>query len=423
MSHSFPGPDDISRVELPNGIVVLSRANFANASVVINGFLPVGGLFDPGDQLGLSDFTASALLRGVAGRNFQQIFDALESAGASLRFSGGTHTTAFSGQALAEDLSLLLGLLADGLRRPVFPVEQVEQLRDQLLVGLAIRAQDTASMAQLAFDELIYADHPYSRPEDGYPETIEAIRLQDLATFHRKHYGPRGLVIAVVGAVDPTQAVDLVAGVLEDWQNPDQPTLPTLPAVTALSGLARRSIEIPGKSQADLVMGAAGPERRAADFIAANLGNSILGQFGLMGRIGQVVREGSGLAYTVQSNLSGGLGPGPWDISAGVDPQQVERVIDLIRSEIRRFVSEPVSDEELADNQAYFIGSLPLSLESNFGVAGALINMERYQLGLDYYQKYPTMIRSVTKEEILSAARRYLDPDRLGIAIAGPLGS
>lgn len=419
MSHSLPGSEDIVRVELPNGIVVLSRENFASSSVVINGYLPAGGLFDPDDQLGLSDFTSAALLRGTARHDFQEIFDALESAGASLRFSGGTHTTAFSGQGLAEDLGLLLGLLADSLRCPVFPDDQVDQLRDQLLVGLAIRSQDTASMAQLAFDGLVYRDHPYSRPEDGYPETIQTIHSQHLAAFHR-NYGPRGLVIAVVGAVNPEKAIEQVASLFGDWRNPDQPVAPALPPVAPLTELTVRRVGIPGKAQADLVMGAAGPPRCAPEFVAANLGNSILGQFGLMGRIGEVVRETSGLAYYVQSNLSGGLGPGPWDISAGVDPQNVERVVDLLRSEIRRFVTEPVNEDELADSQAYFIGSLPLSLESNFGVAGALINMERYQLGLDYYRQYAKVIRSVTKEDILSAARRYLDPDRLGVAIAGP---
>jgi zinc protease len=228
------------------------------------------------------------------------------------------------------------------------------------------------------------------------------------------------MVFTVVGAIDPRNAVDQVASLLGDWRNPEQSASPTLPPVTPLNELMVRQVEIPGKSQADLVMGAAGPPRRAPEFIAANLGNSILGQFGLMGRIGEVVREASGLAYYVQSNLSGGLGPGPWDVSAGVDPQYVEKVIDLLRAEIRRFVNEPVSDEELDDSKAYFIGSLPLSLESNYGVAGALINMERYQLGLDYYQKYATLIQSVTKETIQNAARRYLDPDRLGVAIAGP---
>jgi zinc protease len=131
------------------------------------------------------------------------------------------------------------------------------------------------------------------------------------------------------------------------------------------------------------------------------------------------VRERSGLAYHASSSLSGGIGPGPWLFIAGVDPINLDKVVELIRQEITRFVLEPVSKDELADSKANYIGRLPLSLESNGGVASALLNLERYQLGLDYYLRYPELIRAITPEEILEISRRYLNPDNLVIATAG----
>jgi zinc protease len=98
----------------------------------------------------------------------------------------------------------------------------------------------------------------------------------------------------------------------------------------------------------------------------------------------------------------------------------LERAIDLIKTEIRRFVTEPVSDEELNDNKSSAIGRLPLALESNAGVAGALLNLERYDLGLDYFRTYADLIRAVTEEEVLATAQKYLDPDHLAISVAGP---
>ena len=418
--HSLPGPEDITRVELPNGIVVMARPNFNSPSVALSGYLTVGGISDPDSMLGLAGFTASSLMRGNARRDFQGIYDALESAGASLGFDSGTHTTSFGGKALVEDLGLLLELLHESLRIPTFPEDQVERLRTQLLTGLAIRAQDTGEMASLTFDQIVYAGHPYSRPEDGYPETVQAITRQDLMDFHRRYYGPRGMLVVVVGAVDPAQAIDQVAAVLGDWSNPDQLFQSELPSLAPLPETRRQSITIPGKFQADIVLGVAGPPRRSPDYIPASLGNSILGQFGMMGRIGDVVRERSGLAYYASSSLGGGLGPGPWSISAGVAPANVEKAVELIRQEIARFINEPVEAEELADSQANFIGRLPLSLESNHGVAGALVNLERYDLGLDYYRRYAESTRAITVEDVLAAARNYLHPDRLGIAVAGP---
>ena len=418
--HSLPGPDDIKRVELPNGMIVLARPNFNSPSVIINGFLKAGSLFEPDDKLGLAGFTASALMRGTQERDFQSIYESLESVGAGLGFSGGTHTTSFSGRALAEDLDMLFDLIAQALRNPVFPHDQVERLRAQILTGLAIRAQDTGEMASLAFDELVYAGHPYGRPDDGTMETIQAVTRQDLLDFHRRHYGSAGMVVVVVGGVDPDEAVEKAARALGDWVNPDQPTPPPLPPVRRLEETLTHNTFIAGKSQSDLVIGTPGPPRRSPDYLAASVGNNILGQFGMFGRIGQAVREQAGLAYYAYSTLGGGLGPGAWYVSAGVDPDNVGRAIDLISQEISRFVSEPVESEELEDTKTHYIGRLPLSLESNGGVAGALLNLERYDLGLDYYRRYQDMISSITREEILAAARTYLDPLRMGISIAGP---
>lgn len=417
--HSFPGPDDIVRRELPNGIVVLFRPNMNSLSVVVTGYLSAGAIFEPDDKLGLAGFTALTLMRGTAQHDFQQIYDRLESSGASLGIDGGTHSAGFYGHALAEDLDLLTETLAETLRQPAFPTDQVERLRDQLLTGLAIRAQDTSEMAALAFDEIVYAGHPYRRPEDGYPETIRAIRREDLAAFHAEHFGPREMVISIVGGVASEQALDSVTRFLGDWENPKQPAQPDLPPLKPLGETISRQVNIPGKSEADIVMGVAGPPRNSPDFLAASLGNNILGQFGMMGRIGESVRERSGLAYHASSSLSGGIGPGPWLFIAGVDPKNLEKVIALISQEISRFVNEPVTSEELADSQANYIGRLPLSLESNAGVASALLNLERYKLGLDYYQRYPDRIWAISAEEILETAQRYLHPDRMAITTAG----
>jgi zinc protease len=315
---------------------------------------------------------------------------------------------------------LLLELMAEAFRQPSFPEEQVERLRTQIMTRLAIRAQDTGEMASLAFDSLVYVGHPYRFPEEGYPETVQSITREDLMQFHRRHYGPSGMVVTVVGGIDPQKAVDMVAEVLGDWENPDQPEPSELPPTIPITQTVTERVAIPGKSQADIIIGVAGPSRFSTDYFAAVLGNSVLGQFGMMGRIGDAVREKAGLAYYAYSSLSGGLGPGPWAVSAGVDPANVDKTIQLIEQEIARFTREPVEVEELSDSQANFIGRLPLTLESNGGVAGALLNLERYNLGLDYYLRYPDLVRSVSVEQVLDTARSYLHPKHLAIGIAGP---
>ena len=418
--NSLPGPDDIYREVLPNGITVLTRPNFNSPSVVLAGYFEAGALFDPDEKLGLAEYTTISLMRGTKTRTFDDIYNSLESVGASLGLNTGIHKSGFNGRSLSEDLPLLLDLLSEALREPVFPKTEVEKLRAQLLTGLAIRAEDTGDMASMAFDKILFKDHPYSRPEDGYPETIQTIKRNDLVKFHREHYGPRGMVISIVGAVKPEAAVRQVKRALGSWQAKGQKETPALPPLKTLKKTVSKHHRISGKSQSDLIIGTNGPMRRDPEFMPASIGNNILGQFGMMGRIGDVVREKSGLAYYAYSSLSAGLGPGSWEVNAGVNPQNVKKATDLIVEELKRFVQEGVTADELADTKANFIGRLPLSLESNGGVANALLNIERHDLGLDYYRRYEGLVNEVSADDVLNTAPEFIDPAKLAIAVAGP---
>jgi zinc protease len=417
---ALPSAKNITRVVTANGITVLIRQNFNSPTLSIKGYVMSGSIFDPDDKLGLSYLTASGLMTGTTQRDFQSIYNEIESIGASMGFSSGTLTTSFSAHCLSEDLASILQLMADSLRNPVFPKKEFNRQKNQMLTALKIRSQDTSEMAALLFDEIIYAGHPYQRPDEGYEETIQAIKREDLAEFYQSHYGPRGMVIVIVGAVDPTAAVDAIKQALGDWENPHQAFMPEIPPATALLETIRKNHSIPGKSQVDLVMGGLAPDRYSPDYQTLRVGNNILGEFGMMGRIGQRVREESGLAYYAYSSLSISLGPGAWELIAGVNPKNLEQCIELMTDEVRKFVSEPVTEDELADSKSYFLGRMPLLLESNSGVAISLLNIEHFNLGLDYFLHYPELVQAVTAEEILQASRKYLDPDRLAIAVSGP---
>ncbi|MBE7434246.1 MAG: insulinase family protein [Anaerolineales bacterium] len=417
---SFPSPEDVYQVTLPNGITVLARSNFNSPSVNIGGYLPAGSISETDDKLGLADFVTSMLMRGTQKRTFDDIYNELESVGASLGFDSGVHNVNFGGRALVEDLPLLLNLLSESLRAPGFPKDEVERLRAQLLTGLALRAQDTSDMADLLFEKFLYADHPYGKPTDGFVETVQAITRDDLESFHRLHFGPRGLVIAIVGAIQPRKAVEAVEKVMGGWSVPGQKEPPALPPLKPLKKLITKHHAIPGKSQSDLVVGTIGPNRKSPDHMAASLGNSVLGQFGMMGRIGDAVREKAGLAYYAYSSLHSGIGPGSWEVAAGVNPKNLKKALDLIEKELKRFVKNGVTKEELADSQANFIGRLPLTLDSNGGMVSAILNIHRYDLGMDYYQRYESLVRKVTRTDVVDVAGKYIDPERLVIATAGP---
>ena len=418
---TYPGPQEIRRRVLDNGITVLVYENFAVASVVVEGYVRAGALSEGRQRAGLADFVAGMLMRGTRRRTFDEIYEALESVGASLDYGAGRHVSDFSAGGLAEDLDLLLELLAASLCEPTFPPEELEQVRGEVLTGLQIRAHDTRQMAALRFRELLYGDHPYGHSLRGYPETVMELTQDDLSDFHARHYGPEGMIVTIVGAVKADEALARVGAALGGWRNdsweaPPDPGPAPRPATTL-----RDDVAIPDKTQSDIVLGLPGPPRSAPDYLDLSMANTVLGVFGMMGRLGSKVREEQGLAYYVYSRLRGSLGPSPWYVGTGVAPEKVEQALESILSEIDRMQQERVPEDELEDSKAYRTGSLPVSLETNDGLASIISDIELFDLGLDYLQRFPDLIDEVTPERVQAAAQRYFSTEQIAVAVAGPL--
>ena len=418
-SAKLPGPDDILRQEFANGAVLLSRTNPSSPAVAIRGMFPPGALADPPEKIGLAHFMASMLMSGTHSHAFRELNDLVESMGATLVFGGGKVATSFAGQCLREDLPQLLEILLEVLTQPAFPEKQFQRTKMQILTAQAIQAQDTAEVAEQAFDRAIYGSHPYAHPDLGYQNTVQSISREDLQAFHQRFAGPRGMIVAITGGADSEEILQAFARTLGAWEAPSQETQPPIPPVQPVQATYREHVILEEKSQSDLVIGTFGPKATESDYLACTMGNDILGQFGMMGRIGESVREKAGLAYYASSSLDMGIGPVTWQVTAGVNPENLDQAIALILQELERFTHELVTEEELADVRSELIGRLPLSMESNAGVAQALLNLERFGYGLNYLRELPERLAAITREDILLTAQRYWHLDQLVITSAG----
>ncbi len=418
---SIPGPHNIVRREYANGMTVLAKENFSSPSVVIDGLVRAGAADDLPGKEGVSSFTAHMVMRGTARRTFAQIYEEIEAVGATVDVGSGINVTSFGAKSLAEDLPLVADILADVLQHPTFPEAELEKERGEILTDLQERANNTRRMAGLTFRELLYPEgHPYKRSVTGYTETITPLTRDELVHYYQSAYGAHGLIVSIVGAVKAEEAFKIWEDHFGAWNGAqvDRGAMPPAPRVT---DRREKRMDIPGKSQSDLVLGFVGPARSEPDYLDARMANSILGVFGLYGRLGARVREKGGLAYYSYSQLEGGLGPGAWQVIAGVDPANVDKAVPLIQAEIKRMIESKVTARELKDNKSYMIGSMPIRLETNDGVAGIILDMELYSLGLDYLLNYPNRINAINAASVLAAAQKYLDPEHFALAVAGPL--
>jgi zinc protease len=417
-TRAMPGPHDITRVVLDNGLVILVRENHAAPVVVLEGALPAGSIHVPREQAGLANFVASMVMRGSEHYTFDAFNDAIEGVGASLSVSAGDHSTEFGSTSLSEDFPRMLELLADCLRRPTFPAAHMERVRAQKLVGIQERDQDTSQIASLRFHESMYAGHPYANSNLGYMETIPSIERQQLVEFHARRYAPQGTVIVVTGDIESERAIALIREQFSDWSGPSPQQ--DLPPVDTTMRSERLFYPLADKVQSDIVMGCHAVSRYHEDFHALRVANTILGRFGLMGRLGETVREEQGLAYYAYSTLDALPAGGVWYASAGVNPASVNVAVESILAEFDRLGAEPVPDAELEDSQAFLTGVVPITLETNEGVASTLLNMEWHNLGLDYLQRYNSIVYGITAEDVQRVAATYLRRENCLAVVAGP---
>ena len=419
MNGSIPDSNTILRERFANGSTLLAYPNPTSPAVYFTGYMQPGAIAVPEDQIGLPSFTTDMLITGTKRLNFQQLHDKIESVGASLSMGTGHLSTTFFGQCLREDLETIWSLLVEVIQEPAFAEKQFKRVRNQILTGIAIQNQDTAEMVSQAFNQALYGTHPYAYPDIGCAQTVANLQKDQLEAFHQTHYGPKGLVLAVSGGIEPEMAQEIFSRTIASWQVENQGSPTLLPPFNPPTSSIRTHVPLEGKNQSDLIIGVPAPKTISRDYQVCSIGNAIFGKYGMMGRIGRVVREKAGLAYEVSSHLGAGIGPTAWTISAGVNPDNLEKAITLLKKELERFRGEPVTQQELLDVKTQSLGRLPLSLETNSGIATVLVSLERYGYSLDHLRELPGIIESVTAEEILAAAQRYWDMDKLVITSAG----
>jgi zinc protease len=409
----------VTRTVLPNGMVCLVKPSRESGVVALHGYVKAGSIFDA-ERPGLARFAGSTLIRGSLRRTGPEIAEDLDALGATLTVSPGIEVTAVVGRALADDLRPLLETAAEILVEPAFAASEVENVRGELITAARVNALDTRQVAERAFRRLAYPEgHPHSRSPDGDEAILAALDPADLRGFHVARYRADATVLTVVGDVDPMQAADLAAEMFGRWQSPGRWSLSTFPDPMASPAPRHEETVVPGKTQSDLVLGAPGVARTDPDYHAVMMANLLLGQLGMMGRIGRNVRERQGMAYYAFSDLRAGFLAGPWWVKAGVNPANVDRAIAAILHEVDALQRDGPLADELADARTFLTGSLAVRLETSQGVAQMLADIELYALGLDYLERFPGIIADTSREAIMRAIWRF-PTEAYTLAVAGP---
>ncbi|HST51777.1 MAG TPA: pitrilysin family protein [Pyrinomonadaceae bacterium] len=414
----------VRRDELETGAVVLVLENAATPTVALRGSLRAGSYFEPRGKPGLARITAEMLKRGTRRRGKLELAGALEQVGADIEFEADTFAVQIEARSLSEDFPALASTLAEMLREPSFPSEELEKLKQQTIAAIQEQQSDTRLRAYERLSQTVFDEENPFFVHGGARliESLGSITVEDVREFYEKFYGGRSLILSVAGGVRASDAARVLREAFEGFGGPESVDV-SVRDPEPRTGALREFVVVKDKANVDVLLGSAAPLRRdASDYYAAVLANRALGESTLSSRLGLQVRDAEGLTYGIGSRFRApGLAAGPWYIAVSVNPGNVERALESALNVLREYVREGIRADELEDEKSSAIGAFKVSLSTNAGLASALWNAEFYRLGLDYVERYPELVRAVTVEDVNAAIRKYFRPDHLTVVIAGDI--
>lgn len=402
------------RSVLQNGLILLTSEQRALPMVTLHFLIRAGARYDPEEKEGLANLTSRLLTYGTRNRTALQISEALDFIGASLSAGCDQEVATVSLTLLKKDLDAGLSLLAEILTASVFSPEEIERQKQSVIASIKARGENPGTIAQIKFSEALFPKSPYGRQVEGTEDSIKRVDRDGLLEFYQRSYRPDRAILVVVGDISHQEISQKLAQAFQPWRK--GPVVQESPPV-ASPGPANFIPVNKNITQANIAMGHEGVPRGHPDYYAIQVMNYILGGGGFSSRLIDSVRNERGLAYSVYSYFGGDKYVGSFQVTMQTKNETAQEAIRIAKEEIQRIRKQGVTEEELQAAKDYLIGSFPLRLDTNRRIAGFLAQVEFFELGLDYPDRYPELIRRVSRDNILEAARRYLQPDKLIVVV------
>lgn len=408
---------EVQKYVLENGITVLIKKNDSVPLFSARAAFLGGVRYEDKSTNGVSNFVSRMLTRGTETRNALQIAQEIESIAGEVDGFSGRNSFGVTVESLSKNFVPAMDIFADVVLNPGFDPEEVERARREILADINRQGDNLIRTTVNLFLDTLYTDHPYKLDPLGTIDTVKASDSQSLREFYEKHVRPENMVITVVGNVNKDEVLETIKNDFGGMKKGSTAN-PVINADAAPQEIRERVDKKQDKAQTHILLGFQGPKIDDEDHYAIEVLNTILS--GMGGRLFLELRDKKSLAYTVTSFYTPGLEPGFLGVYIGTAPQKEQEAIEGMKEQLELLLKDGVSDEEISRAQNYLVGSFEIGLQQNSAQAAKITFDELYGIGWEEYNSYPEKIYSVTKEDVLQAARKYIDLDKYTLAIVKP---
>tara|TARA_R110000868_G_scaffold10639_4_gene51679 strand:- start:86706 stop:87992 length:1287 start_codon:yes stop_codon:yes gene_type:complete len=374
-----------------------------------------GSAYD-GKRHGLAQLTNNLIGEGSEQHSADNIAARFDNMGAQLGNSVDRDGAVISLRTLTNKkvMADALSLFTNVLSRPTFPNASVQQLRNQQLVAIQMRAQNPSALASNALYKTIFGESAYGYTVLGQANIVKSFTHDDALRFYAQHYTARNATLAIVGDVSLKQA-KAMADTLTKALQPGQ--LLTAPDVTLSPTGKHAHIKFPGP-QATLYIGEAGLNHNNKDYMNVLVGNQILGG-GMSSLLFQNVREKHGLSYGVGSGNMPLLSRGIFLIAGQTQNKTTAQAINVMLSTAGMFIAKGPTAAELKQAQDSLVNSFPLRFDSNAAILQNILYLGFYHLPVNYFDTFTSRVKAVKATDIRHAFAKHFHVKQMNVVIVG----
>jgi predicted Zn-dependent peptidase len=402
---------------LSNGVRIATCTMLHMKSASVGLWAAVGGRHESEEHCGISHFLEHLLFKGTEKRSAKKIIEEVEGAGGFINAFTTEDHTCFYAKASAQHLPGIADLLCDMYRNSVFAESEIDRERDVIKEEILMYKDQPGQFSQELLTEAMWPRHALGRPLTGSIESLARIKRKNLISFAKNKYTGLNTVVTVAGRCDHEEVVDLFKAGLKRLSRGGAMEYQRWRQVKRDR---RVLVSRDETEQTHLALGYHAIDRTDDRRYALKLLSVILGE-NMSSRLFQQLRERYAYCYSIHTGTMVLEDSGLVSIHVGLEPEKLQKVLRAIKRELTRIRDRPPTKKELYQAQEYTIGQNDMSLEST---TNQIMWMGESLLAYDKVvepEEVQLKFKEVTPDQIKEVANLCFAPDRMGMAVVGPV--